>query len=325
MQPKVSVIMPVYNAGRLFRPCVESILRQTLRDLELVMVLDCPTDGTAELAELFAREDNRVKLVRNDRNLNIGLSRNAGLAAATGEYVGFSDHDDLMEPDMFERLYQRAEATGADVVMCHYSERRRCEDVAYRLPACGDDDVRQQVLDALIEAQYASPSEASFRNVNSVWTELIRRSVITDNGLKFPDNRVTSYEDALFNVGLFACARKAVILPQVLYHHLLHGENAFGRYEYKSVAHMLAYADILAGILRRYGLQDSKRQLFRTGMVRRLYTSMYNELRFKGWRSLPDFFRQVRSHAAVQQILSGIRIAGLRPTQRIFVLLCRAL
>ena len=323
MQPKVSVIMPVYNAGRLFRPCVESVLRQSLREIELIMVLDCPTDGTDTVAEALAREDSRVKLVRNARNLNIGYSRNAGLAVATGEYVGFSDHDDLMEPDMLEKLYHRAVATDADVVLCYHSERKGCDDIAYRLPDCGDSNVREAVLEALVLAQYASPAEASFRNVNSVWTELVRRQTIVDNGLQFPDNKEVSYEDALFNVGLFACCRKAVILPEVLYHHLLHGENAFGRYTYKCPEHILAYLAQLQRRLKGLGLADSLREAFRTGAVRRLYTSMYNEIHFKGWRSLPAFFRKVRGSELVTGWLRQGPVQGLRITQRLFVWLCR--
>ncbi|MBP5318560.1 MAG: hypothetical protein J6Y77_04070, partial [Paludibacteraceae bacterium] len=166
-------------------------------------------------------------------------------------------------------------------------------------------------------------TEASFRNVNSVWTELIRRSVITDNGLEFPDNRRTSYEDALFNVGVFACARKAVLLPEVLYHHLLHGDNAFSRYDYKSPEHILSYIECLEALLTRFSLQEPLRESLRTGVVRRLYTSMHNERHFKGMGALPGFFRQLRCHAGLQRLLVGKPIAGLRLTQRLFVRLCR--
>ena len=315
--------MPVYNAGGLFRPCVESVLGQTLRELELVLVLDCPTDGTAEEAESFARSDGRVRLVRNERNLHIGLSRNAGLAVAAGEYVGFADDDDLMEPDMYERMYARAEDMRADVVICHHSERRGSSDVPYPLPDRGDENVRRPVLDALVEARYALPATSSFRNVNSVWTELIRRSLIVGNGLLFPDNRRVSYEDALFNAGVFACAGRVALLPECLYHHLLHGANTFSRYEYKSPERIVAYVEEMERLLRRHGLMEEEREAFRSGAVRRLYTSMRNEIRFRGIGALPAFFRKVRSNETVRETLAGGMPAEVGLTKRVFARLCR--
>lgn len=106
--PKVSVIVPIYNAGVHLSKCLDSLIHQTLQDIEIILVLDCPTDGSEKVAAFYASQFSNIKLIHNQTNQHIGVSRNIGLEAATGEYIGFSDHDDFCLPDMFEELYQVA-------------------------------------------------------------------------------------------------------------------------------------------------------------------------------------------------------------------------
>ena len=112
---KVSIIMPVYNAGPHFRPCIESLVNQTIKEIEIIIVLDCPTDGTDKIAKEYAARDKRIILISNDQNIHIGLSRNRGLEFANGEYIAFSDHDDVRELNMYEELYNEAKKDDLDV------------------------------------------------------------------------------------------------------------------------------------------------------------------------------------------------------------------
>ena len=84
------------------------------------MVLDCPTDGSDRIAREYAEKDPRIRLIVNEQNLNIGLSRNEGLKIARGEYIGFSDHDDWRELDMYEKLYQKAREDQADIAISNF-------------------------------------------------------------------------------------------------------------------------------------------------------------------------------------------------------------
>ena len=95
--PKVSIIVPVYNAGIYLKGCLDSILQQTLCDIEVILILDCPTDGSDVICQKYAEKDNRIRIIWNEKNLHIGLSRNKGLEIATGEYIAFSDNDDYRE------------------------------------------------------------------------------------------------------------------------------------------------------------------------------------------------------------------------------------
>ena len=138
---KISIIVPVYNAGEGLKRCLDCLLSQTLRDVEIIIVCDCPTDGSDEVAREYAARDNRVVLIENERNLNVSLSRNAGLAVAKGEYVGFSDHDDYCSSEMYGKLYEAAKAADADVAASDMYEEDGTSCRRYAFPAVKDGKV----------------------------------------------------------------------------------------------------------------------------------------------------------------------------------------
>ncbi len=118
---KVSVIIPVYNAEKTIEDCLRNLVNQTLDGVELILVNDCSTDRTWDYLLAFEHYfPDKIKLINLEENLGPGGARNVGLSYAEGEYVGFADSDDLVEPEMFEELYNRALETGADIVECAF-------------------------------------------------------------------------------------------------------------------------------------------------------------------------------------------------------------
>lgn len=113
--PKVSVIVPVYNAEKYLRECVDSILGQTLSDIELILVDDGSTDSSPAICDRYAEQDARVQVIHKP-NGRAASARNAGLRAASGDYVAFVDSDDWVSPKMYEKMLD----TGADVTLCDY-------------------------------------------------------------------------------------------------------------------------------------------------------------------------------------------------------------
>lgn len=112
--PSISVVIPTYNVENYLTKCVESVCRQTLEDIEIIIVDDGSTDSSGRIADELARSDSRVKVIHQE-NGGLGPARNTGIDAATGEYVGFVDSDDWLEPEMFEDLLAEAKKNDADV------------------------------------------------------------------------------------------------------------------------------------------------------------------------------------------------------------------
>ena len=114
--PLISVIIPVYNVADYIAECLESVLSQSCRDIEVICVDDCGTDSSMEIVAQYAQKDGRVMIVRHESNKGLGPARNTGMDAASGEYVFFLDSDDMLYPDALERLLYEAQETKADVV-----------------------------------------------------------------------------------------------------------------------------------------------------------------------------------------------------------------
>ena len=116
MPVKVSVIVPVYNPGKGIKKCIESLITQTLRDIEIFFIDDCGTDNAMAYIREAAQKDKRIKIVNNPQNLGAGQSRNRGIELATGKYLSFVDPDDYILPDFLELLYKKGEETQADII-----------------------------------------------------------------------------------------------------------------------------------------------------------------------------------------------------------------
>lgn len=269
--PKISIIVPIYNAGERLRRCLDSLLGQTLRDIELILVTDCPTDGSDKVAEEYARRDDRVKLLRNERNLNISLSRNRGLEAATGRYIGFSDHDDYCLPRMYEALYEAAEAAGADAAVSKSCETDGKNNVVRGFKINGGG------CGGLIDAE-AFASGIIAGGSQPIWNHIYKRSSI--GGLSFTDG--ASFEDGLFNAEFYLRGPRVVYVPEAFYFHVVHGRNQFGAYAYRSYKPTHTYLSGIISAVRDSGKGDKYEKPLAEGVFRRLYSCLLNELKHKG-------------------------------------------
>ena len=117
--PKVSVIIPVYNAEKYLRECLDSVVHQTLRDIEIICVDDGSTDNSPAILQEYAHQDKRFVILTQSHS-GAGAARNWGLHWARGKYLSIIDADDMFKPEFLQRLYQRAEETNADITFCNH-------------------------------------------------------------------------------------------------------------------------------------------------------------------------------------------------------------
>ena len=211
-QIKVSVVMPVHNAGDRIYKCMDTLVNQTLREIEIICVLDCPTDGTDKIVEEYAVKDNRIVIVRNKCNLHISASRNEGMKRARGEYIGFSDHDDYRALDMYEKLYAKSKETNADMVVSDVKQIN--EDMTgeyFRFNEFSQNGLINSIV---------LPWEDD-RNVNKVsracWHAIYRKNFLNNNAIVFEDRRKYFEEDTLFNLKVAVYAKRLAYVNEALY------------------------------------------------------------------------------------------------------------
>ena len=120
----ISIIVPIFNVEKYLDRCMDSLLNQTLKDIEIIMVDDGSPDNCPKMCEEYAKKDNRVKVVHK-KNGGLGYARNSGLDVAMGEYVAFVDSDDYVDSSMYETLWNEACASSADAVFCGFKTEQR--------------------------------------------------------------------------------------------------------------------------------------------------------------------------------------------------------
>lgn len=216
----VSIIVPCYNVEKYIRRCIDSIIRQTIgfQNIQLILVDDVSTDRTLEILHEYEQlyQDNIV-IIECEKNGRQGTARNIGLQYATGEYIGFVDADDWIEPDMYSHMYFIAEEHDVDVVFC-----RHTRDKEYVL----NESLGTEKEDSLIWIN--TPDERKKFIVSDiigvgVWDKLYKRELIFDNNIVFPEG--LAYEDIMFGAMIYLYAEKIYILEENLYHYFVNMQS----------------------------------------------------------------------------------------------------
>ena len=198
MQPKISVIVPAYNAEPYIERCITSILSQTFEHLEIIAIDDGSTDGTGAILDTLARTDSRLMVVHQE-NAGLVMAREKGIALASGDYVGFVDGDDAVDPDMYERLLNNLLETGADIShcgLCVYWDDHTTEPhygTGRKMVQASDEALRDLLQGRIFDS--------------SLCNKLYRRELLPDSCL---DTSIQSNEDLLRNFVLFSRAKYIV-------------------------------------------------------------------------------------------------------------------
>ncbi len=208
MSAKVSVIIPVYNTEALLPRCLESVVAQTLSDIEIICVDDGSTDGSLRLLNEWAARDSRIRVIHQS-NGRQGKARNAGMAIAKGEYIGFIDSDDYIPVEYFERLYQAVKEVDADMAICGIVKQK----------PLGNKRVigfeRNEVFDTAAEKFTVCSCPPNFHPVN----KLYRRAMLDSIELRFTEG--VQYEDVMFVTRALAESGRLVTVADVWYCYVL--------------------------------------------------------------------------------------------------------
>ena len=219
--PKVAIVVPIYNPGvSALSRALLSLRSQTLREFEIICVLDCPTDGSDVFVKELSKTDNRIIVLQNETNQGVSQSRNIGIEQAVidgAEFIGFMDHDDYVEPNMFEKLYLHATTHNLDVVRCNtiIEENGHSETTFIQSPTW-DGIVRSLFL------PYESPKNLN-RLSRSVWNAIFRTATVKH--IKFLNRSVFHEEDTLFNLEVCTLTKNIDCIPDVLYHWVRNPES----------------------------------------------------------------------------------------------------
>lgn len=207
---KLSVIIPVYNAERFLRQCLDSVFAQTIDDFEVICINDGSSDSSPEILREYAKAHENLVVIDQENHGN-GFARNYGISVARGDYIGFVDSDDFIRPDMFEKMVGVLTETGADISIANpflYDQN------THRV------SVYRSMLDYYRMSRLGAFSPMEHPEVFSClgcWDKVYRRSLLIENRIEYPVNRI--FEDHVFSYKSLVSARRAAVLKDSYYYY----------------------------------------------------------------------------------------------------------
>ncbi len=215
--PKVSIIVPIYNVEEFIRPCIDSILSQTLKNIEIILVDDGSTDLCPAICDQYAKRDKRVRVIHKE-NQGLGATYNRGIDAATGDYIGIVEADDIARPEMFEHLYELAKRHDADIAKCEWYNWHSRNNALYK-----DNNFywanSYEVINARTHPQMLQATA-------SIWSAIYNRKWLKKSGVRFLETPGASYQDVSFTIKAFCMAERMVITTDAFYLYRQDNENA---------------------------------------------------------------------------------------------------
>ncbi len=220
-EPKVSIIIPFNNVEHYIGECLNSVVNQTLKELEIILINDNSTDNSRKIALDFALKDDRIKIIDINERKGQGFARNRGMEIAGGEYIGFVDSDDFVKENAFETLYNASKENDTDITMCQ---------------ACEYDDINK----VFINSDYylltslnsyagrvfsAEDTKDIVLNMNvALWNKIYKRTYLQNISGKFPEGFI--YEDLPFFFGTYLPAERIKFVNQCLYNYRVNRKNS---------------------------------------------------------------------------------------------------
>ena len=252
---KVSIIIPCYSVERYLNRCMDTIVNQTLKDIEIILVDDKSPDRVPEMCDEWAKKDKRIKVIHKKKNEGLGLARNTGLEIATGDYVAFVDSDDYVDTEMFSRLYEKAVETQSDIVYCGV-KREITQNNFIDVRDFNEQTIFEKNEMQELSFRYVDP-DTSTRLFMSVWHSIYMRTTI--GSLRFYSERIVCSEDLPFQLVMILKSNRVTYIPEAMYYYCLNGCSLSNTFDFEKCFRYFT----LAKIIKEYYTQEQEYHIWR--------------------------------------------------------------
>ena len=215
--PKITILIPIYNVEKFLEQCLDSVVNQTLQDIEIVCINDGSKDNSLEILKTYQAKDSRIKII-DKPNSGYGASMNKGLEIATGEYIGVVEPDDFVDINMFEELYKLAQKFDADVAKSNHYEYSTKTNQSRK-----NGQISKFIANRIITAK---ENPKILKIIPSIWSAIYKNSFLQENNIRFLETPGASYQDTSFAFKALALAKKIVFTTNAYLHYRIDNENS---------------------------------------------------------------------------------------------------
>ncbi|PHV69521.1 hypothetical protein CS063_15370 [Sporanaerobium hydrogeniformans] len=284
----ISVIVPIYNAEKYLEKCLDSLIAQTYKELEIILINDGSKDNSLTICECYKEADPRIKVI-NKVNEGVSVARNTGIEVATGEYIGFVDPDDWVEPEMYETLYKRLQNSDYPICLCNYfkdNKRASTPKLFEFEEACLEHD---QIIDKLITNMIGIEdiTPKYIYVMGSVWRGLYRKSFIDEQNLRFKKG-ISIMEDLIFMVQALLSTEGMCIEHSVQYHYVKNPKSVLHSYNKNMWIDQVKVHNTLEEIVIAAGLEEKMRNRLDLRYISMAFSSIFNEANISGKAKLKN-------------------------------------
>ena len=291
-RPKISIIVPIYNVEPYLEHCIQSLIDQTLKEIEIILVDDESPDKCPEKCDEYATIDTRIKVLHK-KNGGLGLARNSGLELATGEFVAFLDSDDFVDSKMYQELYEKVKQYDSDTCYCgyfHFDGKDALpviEGIKDEQVFQGDEEIKKFLFN-MIGMPTTYPREMLI-NV-CVWRAIYSLDLIRQHGIRFVSERDIASEDIMFHATYLPLSFCVCYIPSKYYYYRFNPNSISHTYpSWKRKALMKSCSEIKNIFERHYKLEE-----YMPSYQRHLYRNLKTLIR-KESQNLVSFSKQVKS------------------------------
>lgn len=276
--PKVSIIVPIYNAEKYLEKCIRSIQEQTLKDIEIILVNDGSLDNSLDICMQYQKKDNRIEVI-DQPNGGVSSARNAGLQIAKGEYIGFVDPDDWIDEDMYGNLYSKVIESQSDIIMCNYviekGEKSIPQLLNIDMHILGEKEIREKIILNMIAAPSLNSGAETI--MGSVWRLVIRNEFVKQHNFSF-DQDIPLMEDLVFCIQILLASERLVIDSGTYYHYMMNPESAMNSYRENIKTEQQMVINRLEEILEEYHLLSDCEDRLSIRYVNMILSAIVNEV-----------------------------------------------
>ena len=322
MKPKVSIIVPVYKTRETLEKCVNSLLNQTLQEIEIILVDDGSPDESGEMCDSFCK-DPRVHVVHKE-NGGLSSARNAGLRIASGDYIGFVDSDDYVHSEMFYKLYDRIKTDGSDICICsHYTADSAGNIVEHHFKNMPKVLNCSEILKMLILPMIGITPGTTEKEIEGfVCRNLYRKKLISD--YEFKSEREFFAEDVISAMELYKECERITVLDECLYYYKYNGESLSNTYRpqvYKLLNNLLEWEE--AYLKKEQLFEQEKQRLFSTGVKFLIFSIQNIKKGNLGEKREQEEVKNVLEQSMIRESIININIFKYGWKMKILVLLSR--
>lgn len=231
---QISILIPIYNVEKYLAQCLDSVCKQTLKDIEIICINDGSTDGSLDIIKQYQAKDKRIKLI-NKKNTGYGDSMNQGLKTVRGKYIGIVEPDDWIERNALQDLFDLAESTAAEVIKCNFYLEKDGTSTKTK-------NITPQDALAIANEVY----EHLFALPPAIWAALYRREFITKNHIEFLPTSGAAFQDLGFNFKTLALAQHIVLTTEAYLHYRMDNSDSSSNNPEKVKCVVAEYASIEA-------------------------------------------------------------------------------